>query len=156
MSKFIYSFGIILFGLSLGYLIQVLVRGERVKLPIHIDDLRKLLQHIALLFLNPIAIVGAIWVVSLKSVTLVALSSIIIGGLLNFNGAHRPGFYKSIVAVFVPLGTILLLTSIGLALRFRKVRDTFAESGPYLDLLEKYGLSANHIEAAVEQVIQRK
>ena len=36
------------------------------------------------------------------------------------------------------------------------VRDTFAESGPYLDLLEKYGLSAQHIEAAVEEVIKRK
>jgi transketolase len=36
------------------------------------------------------------------------------------------------------------------------VRDTFAESGPYLDLLDKYGLSANHIEAAVEEVIARK
>ena len=36
------------------------------------------------------------------------------------------------------------------------VRDTFAESGPYLDLLDKYGLSAQHIEAAVEDVIARK
>jgi transketolase len=36
------------------------------------------------------------------------------------------------------------------------VRDTFAESGPYLDLLDKYGLSAHHIEAAVEEVIKRK
>jgi transketolase len=36
------------------------------------------------------------------------------------------------------------------------VRDTFAESGPYLDLLDKYGLSARHIEAAVEEVIARK
>ncbi len=36
------------------------------------------------------------------------------------------------------------------------VRDTFAESGPYLDLLDKYGLSAKHITAAVEDVIERK
>ena len=36
------------------------------------------------------------------------------------------------------------------------VRDTFAESGPYLDLLDKYGLSAKHIVAAVEDVIGRK
>ena len=36
------------------------------------------------------------------------------------------------------------------------VRDTFAESGPYLDLLDKYGLSARHIAAAVEEVIERK
>jgi len=36
------------------------------------------------------------------------------------------------------------------------VRDTFTESGPYLELLEKYGLSANHIVKAVEEVLQRK
>ena len=36
------------------------------------------------------------------------------------------------------------------------VRDTFAESGPYLDLLEKYGLSYGHIETAVKSVVARK
>ncbi|MGD2097340.1 MAG: hypothetical protein PVG35_07135 [Desulfobacterales bacterium] len=236
MTKFIYSFGIILFGLLLGYLIQVLVRRKRIELPIHIDDLRKLLQRIALLFLNPVAIVGAIWVVNIQNVRLaalpfigffallvggllalavsrilrlepertgamfgcgsftnigsigamvcfvflgekgfalvpiykifeelsyyaigfpiakyysssasqervserikslsrdpfilVALSSIILGGLLNFSGARRPDFYKPIISIFVPLGTILLLTSIGLALKFRKVRDYLKE-----------------------------
>ena len=236
MAKFIYSFGIIIFGLSLGYMTQVLVRRERVKLPIEIDALRILLQRIALLVINPIAVVGAIWVVSLKSATLVALpfiglfallaggaialgvarmfklspqktgslygcgaftnigsigalvcfvflgekgfalvliyklfeelsyyaigfpvakyyssstreerisghlknlirdpfilvalSSIIIGGLLNFSGADRPEFYAAVVAVFVPLMTIMLLTSIGLALRFRRVRDYLQE-----------------------------
>ena len=236
MSKFIYSFGIILFGLSLGYMTQILVRRDRIKLPIDIDLLRILLQRIALLFVNPIAVVGAIWVVSLKSATLAALpfvglfallagggialgvarmfklspqktgslygcgaftnigaigalicfvflgekgfalvpiyklfeelsyyaigfpiakyyssrtseerirdhlknltrdpfilvtlSSIILGGLLNFSAVDRPEFYKTIIAVFVPLMTIMLLTSIGLALRFRRVRDYLQE-----------------------------
>ncbi|MBT8370638.1 MAG: transketolase family protein [Deltaproteobacteria bacterium] len=36
------------------------------------------------------------------------------------------------------------------------VRDTFTESGPYLELLKKYGLSAEHIVQAVEEVIGRK
>jgi transketolase len=36
------------------------------------------------------------------------------------------------------------------------IRDTFAESGPYLDLLKKYGLSAGHIADAVEEVVVRK
>ena len=58
---------------------------------------------------------------------LVAVSSIITGGLLNLSGVHRPGFYKGVISLFVPLGTILLLTSIGLALRFRKVRDYLKE-----------------------------
>jgi transketolase len=36
------------------------------------------------------------------------------------------------------------------------VRDTYAESGPYLDLLKKYGLSSEHIVKAVEVVVERK
>jgi predicted permease len=236
MSKFIYSFGVILFGLFLGYMTQVLVNRELIRLPLPTDGLRKLLQRIALLFLNPIAVVGAIWVVSLKDIALVALPfvglfallaggaialgiawmfkfspqktgsmyvcsaftnigsigslvcfiflgemgfalvpiyklfeelsyyaigfpiakyysgstteeriadrlkslirdpfilvalfSILIGGLLNFTGIDRPEFYKTIISVFVPLGTIMLLTSIGLALRFRRVRDYIQE-----------------------------
>ncbi|MBW2411564.1 MAG: transketolase family protein, partial [Deltaproteobacteria bacterium] len=36
------------------------------------------------------------------------------------------------------------------------VKDEFAESGPYLDLLKKYGLSWEHIVEAVEGVVKRK
>jgi transketolase len=36
------------------------------------------------------------------------------------------------------------------------VRDCFAESGPYQDLLDRYGLSARHIVGAVEAVLKRK
>jgi transketolase len=36
------------------------------------------------------------------------------------------------------------------------VGNTFTESGPYLDLIEKYGLSAAHIAQAVEEVVARK
>ena len=86
MSKFIYSFGIILFGLSLGYMIQMLVRRERISLPIDIDALRILLQRIALLVINPIAVVGAIWVISLKNATLIALPFVGLFALLAGGG----------------------------------------------------------------------
>ena len=36
------------------------------------------------------------------------------------------------------------------------VRDTFAESGPYLDLIDQYGLTARHIATAVDEVLKRK
>ncbi|MDY6791608.1 MAG: hypothetical protein SWH54_10095 [Thermodesulfobacteriota bacterium] len=236
MSKFIYSFSIILLGLLLGYGIQILVQRGRLNLPIPIDTLRKLLQKIALLFINPIAIVGAIWVASIHDVRLaalpfnglfalmsggilallaarllrlkprkigamfgcgsftnigsigalicfvflgetgfalvpiyklfeelsyyavgfpiakyysssdkdeqitrrlkdllqdpfiiVALSSIILGGVLNISNLNRPAIFKSIVAVCVPLGTVLLLASIGMALKFRRVQDYIKE-----------------------------
>jgi transketolase len=34
--------------------------------------------------------------------------------------------------------------------------DTFAESGPYLDLLDRYGMSVKAIVKAVKRVLERK
>jgi transketolase len=36
------------------------------------------------------------------------------------------------------------------------VQDTFGESGEPAQLMEKYGLSANHVIAAVEKAMSRK
>ena len=236
MSKLLFSFAIILFGLLLGYGTQVLVNRKALTLPLPMDQLRKLLQKIALLFLNPIAIVGALWVVDIESVRLaalpftglfailaggalalaaaklldleprktgalygcgsftnigsigalicfifvgeqgfalvpiykifeelsyysigfpiakyysrnqekddvldrlrtlgkdpfilVALSSIILGAALNWSGIQRPEFLRSVVSTSVPLMTVSLLTSIGLALKFRRIRDYLKE-----------------------------
>lgn len=73
MLKFIYSFAIIFVGLVLGYVTQIIVRRKHVSLGIPLDDLRILLQKVALLFFNPVAIVGAIWIVNLKNAALFAL-----------------------------------------------------------------------------------
>jgi transketolase len=61
--------------------------------------------------------------------------------------------------VFGGLGSAvaeLLVENLPLPMQRIGVQDTFAESGPYLDLLDKYGLSAPHIAAAAESVISRK
>jgi len=36
------------------------------------------------------------------------------------------------------------------------VGNTFAESGPYLEVIDKYGLTARHIIKAVNEVLRRK
>jgi len=50
----------------------------------------------------------------------------------------------------------VLVENIPIPMKRIGVRDIFTESGPYLDLLEKYGLSSKHIAKAVEEVIERK
>jgi len=237
MNKILYSFGIIFFGLALGVAIQTLHRKARLRLPLPIVEMRKLLQKAALLGLHPVAIVGAIWIVRIKDPGLMALpfvgflalltggllalgaarilklepkktgalfccgsftnigsigalvcfiflgeagfalvpiyklfedvsyyaigfpiaryysgavendggaltrlkgllrdpfiltavSSLIIGASLNLSGLERPAFYGLANAVLVPLATILLLTSIGLALRFSRIGDYLRE-----------------------------
>ena len=237
MSKFLFSFSIIGFGLALGYLVQVLVRNQKIKLPIALEELRKLLQKVALLFFMPITFVGAIWIVNIGNKTIaalpflgvlallvggvlalaaarvlglpsrqtgalftcgsftnigsigalicfvflgekgfglvpiyklfeeaayygigfpiakyysgqgrgggqtfqhlrglardpfiiVALSSIALGGILNASGVARPEFFRAVNSIFIPLGTIILLTSIGLAMRFKSLRNYLQE-----------------------------
>jgi hypothetical protein len=55
ISKLIYSFSLILFGLLAGYAIQKLPDRLRSRLPLSIEALRKWLQRTALLFVNPVA-----------------------------------------------------------------------------------------------------
>lgn len=237
ISRLLYSFAIILAGLFLGYVIQALAVRGVIRLPLSIDALRKGLQRTALLFVNPVAIVGATWIVSIRDATLVALpfiglfaivtggvlalgaarmlhlppkktgslfccgsftnigsigalvcymflgepgfalvpiykifeelsyystgfpiakyysgsslaegrwdrvkglardpliivsvTSLLLGGALNLGGLERPAIYGTVNAVFIPLQAFMLLVSVGLALRFRKVGNYLRES----------------------------
>jgi len=231
VSKLIISFSIIAFGISLGYLVQVLVNKEKIHLPVDLSTLRVLLQKGALLFFMPVTILAAIWIADIKSASIaalpllgfaaiilggilallsarllglenrktgslfvcgsftnigaigalicflflgekgfalvpiykifeevtyyaigfpiakyfsiadgkqegslhrlkglirdpfiiVAVSSIVFGGLLNLSGIPRPQFFQTVNAIFIPFGTSLLLISIGLAMKFRSV-----------------------------------
>ena len=237
ISKLIYSFSLILFGLLVGYAIQKLPDRLRSRLPLSIEALRKWLQRTALLFVNPVAILGAVWIVKIRDVSLaalpficlfaivaggawaliasiilghgpkktgamfccgaftnigsigallcfiflgepgfalvpiyklfeefsyysigfpiarhysesaaadegtwrriirlardpliiVSLSSIVLGAILNASGLQRPALYEIVNAVFIPVGTVMLLISIGLAFRFSRVQGYLKE-----------------------------
>ena len=57
----------------------------------------------------------------------VAVTSLLLGGILNGAGVPRPEFFKPVNAVFIPVGTSLLLVSIGLAMRFKSVAHYLKE-----------------------------
>lgn len=232
-----FSIGIIFFGLTIGYIIQQLEQRKIIRLSISLEEFRKLLQKIAILFFIPISSIGAIWIIKIEDVKIallpflgifalivggvlglvaakllklnrkgsgsmftcgsfsnissiggvicylflgekgyalfslyklfevvtyfaigfpiaklfsskvtikeniisrlktvftdifvvVALASIAIGAFLNLSGIERPEFYTMINAIFIPLGTVLMLISIGLGMKFRKVRNYINE-----------------------------
>ena len=59
---------------------------------------------------------------------LVGLASIIIGLSFNASGLSRPAIYTMIISLFIPISTMLLLISIGLSMKFNKVRQYQKES----------------------------
>ncbi len=58
---------------------------------------------------------------------LVSLFSLFTGGLLNLSGLKRPEVYQMVNSVLIPLGTLALLISIGLAMRVRTIRNYVRE-----------------------------
>jgi len=51
-----------------------------------------------------------------------ALAAITIGGGLNLAGVERPEIVGTLNAIFIPVGTFILLVSIGMAMRFSSIR----------------------------------
>lgn len=237
MGRFLFTFGLILFGLSLGYLLQRMIARKILRLPVSLEQLRKLLLKLALLILNPITVVGAIWAIELNDPRLITLpfigmgaiflggllaylvaqslhldkkqtgsllvcgaftnlgtmggwvsyiflgelgfglvciyklfeefiyyavgfpiakwygsgsegpenwlirirklvsdpfilvstGALLLGGLFHLSGLKRPEPYQGVNAILIPLGALLLITSIGLAMRLSKVKDYWKE-----------------------------
>lgn len=93
MGGFLLTFGLILFGLSLGHIHQRMVPQQIFQLPLSIEQLRKLFLRFPLLILNPITVVGAIWVIELNDPRLIALpfigmEAIFLGDLLAYTIAQ--------------------------------------------------------------------
>jgi len=56
-----------------------------------------------------------------------ALSAFVCGLALNFSGIPRPAFFEILNGFFVPIGTFILLLSIGLGMRFSSVGNYLVE-----------------------------
>lgn len=78
-----------------------------------------------------------------------ALASITIGGGLNLAGVERPEIFGTLNALFIPVGTFILLVSIGMAMRFssigRYVRECAAIAGIKFIILPASACLAGYI-----------
>ncbi len=83
MIRLHFSIGIILFGLTTGYILQLLIKANLFSLPIQIPTLRRGIQKAALWFFSPIPVVGAIWLIRINDLRIVTLPFIGVGILLT-------------------------------------------------------------------------
>ena len=58
---------------------------------------------------------------------LAATGAFLCGFILNRSGLQRPSLYETVNALFVPVGTFILLTSIGLGMRFSSAAGNLVE-----------------------------
>jgi len=118
LEKFVFSLGIIFFGLTMGYVIQTLINKDVIKIPYDIETIRKSLQKIALLFFNPVAFLGAVWIVSLDDLKLIALpfigiTALVLGGFLAFVFAQMLRMSRIQTGAYIVAGGFTNIGSIG-------------------------------------------
>jgi predicted permease len=123
LEKFLSSFSIIIFSFLFGYGLQILVQQGRLVLTISLDELRKLFQKIALLYLNPVAIVCAIWVANIQDIRLAALPFICLfalfaGGVLALVAARCLGLEPRKTGVMFVCGSFTNVGVIGALICF--------------------------------------
>ena len=73
MDKLLFSLVLVVVGVCTGYLFQQLVNNDIIPLKSGLNPLKKQIQRVTFLLLNPVTIVGATWVAKLEDITLLAL-----------------------------------------------------------------------------------
>jgi len=118
MKNYLFSLGIIGFGLLLGYLIQVLLQKNFKEFSIDINSLRKTFQKIAILIINPVTFIGAIWIVNLKDLKLIVLpiigiTALVMGGFVAFIFSKMQHMNRGQTGAYIVAGGFTNIGSIG-------------------------------------------
>ncbi len=118
MEKLLLSLGLIVIGMSLGYVLQILHNRGTITLPVTIPVLRKNLQKIVVLFFMPVAFAAAIWIAPFDNIRiillpLIAISVFFIGAVSGYLMARLLNKGPEQTGVLISSGFFANLGSIG-------------------------------------------
>ncbi len=140
MGKLIFSISLMLFGIGIGYVIQILVKKNHINLSI--DSFRKKLQQSALLFFNPIAILGATWVANINDIKIAALpvlgmTALFTGGFLAFVASKTLHLSRKQTGSYIVCGGFTNIGSLGALFCFLFLGEKGFALVPFYKLFEE-------------------
>lgn len=140
MGKLIFSISLVIFGIGVGYMIQVLARKKYPALPL--AALRRNLQRAALLGFNPVAILGATWVASLHDIKIAALpfmgmTALFSGGIMAVMAARVLRLTQKQTGAYVVCGGFTNIGSLGALFCFIFLGETGFALVPFYKLFEE-------------------
>ena len=146
MGKLLFSIALVIVGIALGYLIQVMNNKKRIQLPI--ESSRRGLQKAALLFFNPIAILGATWVADINNLKIaimpfMGMTALFSGGILAFAAARLLRLNRKQTGSFVVCGGFTNIGSLGALFCFILLGEKGFALVPFYKLFEEtiyYGI----------------
>lgn len=142
MGKHVFSISLVVLGIGIGYLIQILVQKKVLVLPLPIDDLRRKLQKAALLFFNPVAIIGATWMTDIHDIKIAALpfmgmAALFTGGGLAYAASRLWRFNRKQTGAYIVCGGFTNIGSLGALFCFIFLGESAFALVPFYKLLEE-------------------
>lgn len=164
MNKFIFSFSIIITGLSIGYIFQLLVKKNIIKLSISIDLIRKGLQKSALLFFFPISFLGAIWIFKMDNYRLfilpfIGILAFFLGGFFAFLFSKYLKLSKKQTGSFISCGIFTNIGSIGALICFVFLGEKGFAFVPFYKLFEElvyYGIGYPFVKSYSDMTAKKE
>ncbi|THB81274.1 MAG: hypothetical protein D3926_02910 [Desulfobacteraceae bacterium] len=140
MGRLIFSISLVVFGIFTGYLFQILVKKKQWDLPY--EAIRRALQKTALLFLNPVAIVGATWVAHIDDIKIAAMpfmgmTALFTGGILAFGFSKLLKLNRPQTGSFIVCGGFTNIGSLGALFCFLFLGEAGFALVPFYKLFEE-------------------
>ena len=140
MGRLLFSISLVVFGIGVGYIIQVLVKKGAFRLPI--EDTRKRLQKAALLFFNPVAILGATWVADIRHIKIAALpfmgfTALVTGGCLAYAASRVLRLNRKQTGAYIVCGGFTNIGSLGALFCFMFLGEQGFALVPFYKLFEE-------------------
>lgn len=143
MEKLIFSLFLVVGGTSIGYWVRYQI--DRYKpdwTQEKIDQIRKNLQRTALLFFNPIAILGATWVANIRDLKIVVMpvlgiSALLIGGTMAFVASKMFKMRPDQTGAYIVCGGFTNIGSLGALFCFLFLGEKGFALVPFYKLFEE-------------------
>jgi len=118
MTKLFFTLGVIACGLSLGYTVQRLVHADRLRLPLSLADLRRMLQRVGLLGCMYFSFMATVWGIRVESFRILVLPLLgvfilLLGGALAIVLARCWGLGRRQIGSYFACGSFSNIGSIG-------------------------------------------
>ena len=140
MGRLLFSIALVIIGITLGYLIRLSVNTGRIQLPV--EGCRRALQKAALLFFNPVAILGATWVADIDNVKIaimpfLGMTALFAGGLTAWFSARLLNLNRKQTGSFVVCGGFTNIGSLGALFCFILLGEKGFALVPFYKLFEE-------------------
>jgi len=118
MTKLLFTLGVIASGLFLGYTVQGLVHSGRLRLPLSLAELRRMLQKVGLLGCMYFSFMATVWVIRVDSLRITVLPALgafilLLGGAMAVLLARAWGLSRKQTGSYFACGSFSNIGSIG-------------------------------------------